>query len=316
MINCGLKHFRRKQFVLFFDQAAEIIVIGLDDGQIVVEKLYSDTHYIKHDQYAGGKVHSSRVTGVCYDNLSNQCYSIGEDKFLKIFDCTRNEIVSSLPVSTHALRSLSYDKDAKRIFVTNNSNQVYIYDIQPKCQPMLLHIIDTGSASNNKALHYDISKRYLFTAGYNNGLIQVYEIGKAGKEKFTKQIMQLPGKNKERTIKWSKDRLELYVGNEDGTITFWNAKKAKPFFVLKAHDDAVTQLFYNEAKQLLISSGKDKKLKFWKLPFEWRDPKLEAEEEKEAAYAKQTQTLMKFKEQQKKAAVDSDEDDLANWHKF
>ena len=26
--------------------------------------------------------------------------------------------------------------------------------------------------------------------------------------------------------------------------------------------------------------------KFWKLPFEWRDPKLEAEEEKEAQYAK------------------------------
>ena len=36
---------------------------------------------------------------------------------------------------------------------------------------MLLHIIETGTATNNKALHYDFSKRYLFTGGYNNGLI-------------------------------------------------------------------------------------------------------------------------------------------------
>ena len=36
---------------------------------------------------------------------------------------------------------------------------------------MLLHILDTGSAHNNKALYYDISKSYLFASSYNNGLI-------------------------------------------------------------------------------------------------------------------------------------------------
>jgi len=41
------------------------------------------------------------VVGVCYDNLSNQCYSVGEDKFLKIFDCTRNEIVSGFQFFTN-----------------------------------------------------------------------------------------------------------------------------------------------------------------------------------------------------------------------
>ena len=44
--------------------------------------------------------------------------------------------------------------------------------------------------------------------------------------------MCLSGKNKVRVIRWSALRFEIFAGHEDGTISFWNAKKAKPICII------------------------------------------------------------------------------------
>jgi len=41
---------------------------------------------------------------------------------------------------------------------------------------------------------------------------------------------------------WSSSRAELFSANADGTVTFWNAKKAAPIYVLSCHKDHVTKL--------------------------------------------------------------------------
>jgi len=43
------------------------------------------------------------------------------------------------------------------------------------------------------------------------------------------------GKAKAREIVWSTGRGEVMIGNEDGTVTIWSAKKALPIYVIKAH---------------------------------------------------------------------------------
>jgi len=63
----------------------------------------------------------------------------------------------------------------------------------------------------------------------------------------------------------------------------------------------------------LITSGKDKKISFYKLPSEWRDSKVEAEFAKDAKIQKQTEVMLQFQKQQQKREEDSDEDDLAGW---
>jgi len=45
-----------------------------------------------------------------------------------------------------------------------------------------------------------------------------------------------------RYIEWSTSRGELFVGCEDGTLTFWNARKGVPIYVLKAHSNDITKL--------------------------------------------------------------------------
>jgi len=70
-----------------------------------------------------------------------------------------------------------------------------------------------------------------------------------------------------------------------------------------------------EKVNILVSAGKDKKIKFYQLPDEWRDKRLEAEIMKESRIAKQNENLNQYKKQLEKAAEDSDEDDLAGWYK-
>jgi len=54
---------------------------------------------------------------------------------------------------------------------------------------------------------------------------------------------------------------------------------------------------------------------FWSMPKEWRDKFVEQKEERDNHVAIQTQNMLKMKEQMKKVDIDSDEDDLAGWHK-
>lgn len=52
--------------------------------------------------------------------------------------------------------------------------------------------------------------------------------------------------------------------------------------MLQSSNLEVTKLVYQEATQTIICSNKGKAIKFWVLPKEWRDARLEAQEEKDA----------------------------------
>ena len=77
-----------------------------------------------------------------------------------------------------------------------------------------------------RGLDIDSKKNYLLAVGYEEGEILVFDIGKPGKEGFSKEVAKLKNKNKSREIKWSSSRGEMFVGNDDGTVTIWDAKKA------------------------------------------------------------------------------------------
>ena len=64
----------------------------------------------------------------------------------------------------------------------------------------------------------------------------------------------------------------------------------------------------------MISSGKDKSIKFFELPEYWRDKKLEEQERLEAQIRIDTSQMIAFNQKKQKMLEDSDEDDLAGWH--
>lgn len=134
-------------------------------------------------------------------------------------------------------------------------------------------------------------KNYLFSAGHDQGEIAIFDVGKYGREKFTKQTASLKGKTLIREIVWSPSRGELMVGNKDGTVTVWSGKKGTPIFVIKAHSTDITKLQWYEDKSTLVTCGKEKVLKFWQMPKEWRDRRIEQQEEQEYEQLKKQENI-------------------------
>lgn len=75
-----------------------------------------------------------------------------------------------------------------------------------------------------RGVHVDIKLNYLFVLGYHDGEIVVYDIKKPGRESEAKEVSRYRGKPLSREVCWSTSRGEFYVGNQDGTITIWDAK--------------------------------------------------------------------------------------------
>jgi hypothetical protein len=67
-------------------------------------------------------------------------------------------------------------------------------------------------------------------------------------------------------------------------------------------------------KDIIIAASKGKSIKLYKLPREWRDAKLVADEQKLAGKLVTEYNKQKVSNAVLKAAEDSDDDDLAGWH--
>jgi|JI6StandDraft_1071083.scaffolds.fasta_scaffold04228_8 hypothetical protein len=68
-------------------------------------------------------------------------------------------------------------------------------------------------------------------------MISVFDIDKPGKEKLTKQVAGLEGKENPRSLVWVPKRMEVLVGLGNGTVTFWNSLLGHPMFVLRADSE-------------------------------------------------------------------------------
>lgn len=308
------KTFQTQVINLYWDQATSNLIVGKDDGTITVLKVSAELNYIKYDEVLTSKVHQARVMGACLDSISEYIYTVGEDKRFKVFDLNKNTIVSDIACGNTMLTQLIYDKENKRLFISNRSGQVFVYDISPKL-PSLIHTVQAHPKGTIRCMHFDGIKNYLVTSNYDDGVIALVDLQKPGKEKYAHNIASLTGKLKVRHIVWSSLRSEIYSGAEDGTVAFNDAKKAAPIYALKAHNDGITKLQLLDKESILITAGKDKQIKFYKLPAEWRDSRLEAELVKDAKIQKQTEAMLQAKRLQEKRQEDSDEDDLNGWAK-
>lgn len=79
-----------------------------------------------------------------------------------------------------------------------------------------------------RGLYVDDVKNYLFAIGLEEGEMIVFDINKAGREVEAKEVARMRNRPQSREICWSSSRGEIYAGNQDGSITVWDAKKASP----------------------------------------------------------------------------------------
>lgn len=99
-----------------------------------------------------------------------------------------------------------------------------------------------------------------------DGSIECFSLESRGREKYTKLLVHMAGKPKTKDFIWRSNNNEVITGGDDGVITSWGASKGEQICVNVLHKKAITSMFFIESLNILISTGKDLRIKIWKLP--------------------------------------------------
>ena len=308
------KSYREQTGVVNFNIENNILMVGLDNGIFYLYKTGIESKYRDFQEIIESKPHTARIMGIDIDPKKNLVYTCSSDKKFIMTQLSEQQS-SSTEIGTGAagFTNLVFDKENERIFLTNEIGQLFIYLTSDQI-PTLVKIVQTHTKNSIRGIDVNPKKYYLFTATIK-GDISVFDLGFSGKEKFIEEISFFGADVQLRIIRYNEENSELYTGDQKGKITVFSLKTGKSIFAWKGHDEAITQMFYDGARRVLITASKDKKIILWKLPEKWVNEDIEKFEKDEIKNLNDTMSMLKFQKalEKKGDESDSDDDSLDGW---
>ena len=306
------KSFPEQTGSLSWNRASNTIHIGLDSGKIVFYKLNPDSNFTQYEQYIDFKPHKDKVTGIMYDETTGYIYSVSMDKKFYITEIGYLNNASEILEGPCGFTGLYDDHDNHRIFLVNEMGMVFVYLTQ-NFPPLLVNSIQLSNEAPIKNMDINLAKSYIFTA-CSDGQIVVLDLNKPGKEKLIKEISNFGGNMKLTVVKYYREQNQLLTGDENGRIIVWNLKLGKSIFSWNAHEGPITQMTFLPQAKLIISSGKDKYMRTWRLPEQWQNEDVVKFEQTEIKNISDTMAMLKLqKNLDKPDEYNSDEDSLNGW---
>ena len=306
------KSFPEQTSCISWNRISNTIHIGLDSGKMIFYKLNPDSNFTQFEQYIEFKPHKDKVTGIMYDADTGYIYSVSADKRFYITEIAYLSNPSEILDGPCGFTGLYEDIDNHRIFLTNDLGMVFVYLTQ-NFPPLLVNSIQLSSEVPINYLEMSLLKSYIFTA-CSDGQIIVLDINKPGKEKLIKEISNFGGNMKLTVVKYYREQNQLITGDENGRIIVWNLKIGKSIFSWNAHEGPITQMVFLPQIKLIISSGKDKYFRTWRLPEKWQNEDIIKFEQTEIKNISDTMAMLKLqKNLSKPEEYNSDEDSLNGW---
>ena len=189
---------------------------------------------------------------------------------------------------------------------------VFVY-LTNNFPPLLVNNVQLSNEAPIKSIDYSLIKSYMFTA-CSDGQIVVLDLNKPGKEKLIKEISNFGGNMKLTVVKYYREQNQLLTGDENGRIIIWNLKLGKSIFSWNAHEGPITQMVFLPQIKLIISAGKDKYVRTWRLPEKWQNEDVVKFEQTEIKNISDTMAMLKIqKSLNRPEDYNSDEDSLNGW---
>ena len=274
------RKFKTPNTCLYFDKVTKLLFIGREDGFVSVYKIILKQNSIELQLNIELKNHFSRIVDIWYDPNRGKMYTISTDRRFVSCDVNINSKMVEINRNVHNYTKLYPDLEKNRIFIGTEGGIIEIFSTRqyPILKVGKLQVSGLGNISD---LFYEKNNSRLFACD-KKGKISIFEIGDVGKEKISLEISQFGFKNPFNSFKYNNTKKEIITADNLGKITIWNIKTGEPIFSWVAHDKMpINCLFYLENKRLLITGGRDKSVKFWKIPDFWFDEKLEKYEKED-----------------------------------
>ncbi|CAD8082335.1 unnamed protein product [Paramecium sonneborni] len=263
------KMYNSQAICCFWDPSAFVLLVGLDSGSINYLKVPYSLGFKRCENDTEIEQHSSRVTGLYFDNERSLIHSVSKDQRYKIRNTVKSILIYDNEISPYELTDIVVSKSRKKSFVSDKNGFIYMFNINED-KVVQLNMININIRLL-KCLKLDSNQNLLMAMGQENGEIIMIDIGPVNCEKQLQQINQLNTQIKGYRYCYSYKRKELFVGTIEGTIQFWDLNTKQLIYVIKAHDSEITQMQWIEEDQHLLTSSRDKEIKTWKLPQNWRD---------------------------------------------
>mmetsp|Transcript_12059 Transcript_12059/g.17612 ORF Transcript_12059/g.17612 Transcript_12059/m.17612 type:complete len:471 (+) Transcript_12059:6-1418(+) len=251
-----------------------ILAVGSESGRIYCFLVKTELGCSTYENYCLLHPHSGQINGIAMNYNNSYMYSCGEDKRLVVIQLKNQECVSEY-LSSEKIDLMKTDIQRKRIYLGTRSG-VEVLDIT---EPTPEVITKVESGSKLVGLCAEVG---LIIQGRSDGFINVYQQGTGTKEKFCRVLHSFRVKTKLTSIDFSKTRREIYLGNNEGTVSVYDLRDGNLISSWKAHQESVLCLYWIQEEQVLVSSGNESYLKFWNLPEDWKIQISPLEETKQA----------------------------------
>ena len=326
-----IKYFEDLTGSCFYDTKSNLFLIGFNSGRIIFYKVLSESVYTQFDYMAELKYHSSKVSGISLDPNTNNFYTCSDDgKFCQgVVNLIHHSNYS--PIVIHQVSAgysyMYFDKANERIYLSTYNGHLEVYLTSSE---IATFIKDVDTSNENKYSLNDLYpysiKNYLFSCS-DYGNISVFDLGKPGQEKTTKELSFFDYYNtkfKIKTVVYDPDANQVITGDNAGRLIFWSLKYGKPIHVTKVSPNgkAIVKMRFiensEEQNKLLLVSCLDNTVYFVKLPLKWvENEDIEKYEQVEIKNRSDLDAMIKIQDfLLKDEDYNSDEDSLNGWDYF
>ena len=325
-----LKYYQDLTGSLFYDTKTNLFLIGFNSGKLLFYKVLPESVYTQFDYMSELKYHSSKVSGIALDSNTNTFYTCGDDgKFCQgvvnlIYH--NNYAPEIIHQNSSGYSYMFYDKPNERLYLSTYSGHLEAYLTSSE---LASFVVDVDTSNNKYSLNdlypYNI-KNYLFSCS-DYGNISVFDLGKPGQEKTTKELSFFDYYNtkfKIKSVLYDSDTNQVISGDNSGRLIFWSLKYGKPIHVTKVcpSGKAIIKIRFiensEEPNKILLVSCMDNSLYFVKLPLKWvENEDIEKYEQVEIKVRSDLDAMMKIQDfLARDEDYNSDEDSLNGWDYF
>ena len=325
-----LKYYDELTGSLFYDSKTNLFLIGFNSGRLVFYKVLPESVYSQFDYMSELKYHSNTITGLALDCKTNNFYSCSYDgKFCQgVVNLIYHNNYSPVIINecSAGYSYMFFDKQNKRIYLSTYNGHLEVYLTSTEVASF---ITDVETSNYKYALNdltpYDI-KNYLFSCS-DSGNISVFDLGKSGQEKTTKELSYFNyyrAKIKIKSVLYDPDTNQVISGDNYGRIIFWSLKYGKPIHVTRVSPNgkAINKIRFiensEEPNKILFVSCLDNTVYFVKLPLKWvENEDVEKYEQVEIKNRSDLNAMIKIQDMlAKDEDYNSDEDSLNGWDYF
>lgn len=179
-----------------------------------------------------------------------------QNKKITVWSIDKNKKIGTLSGHRAIPRLLVPSPNGKLLLSVDSKQQVKLWDLRRRAARRLAF---TNNPQKNKLCSFHFSANsQLVALCFEDGRCQLWTLT------TNKILATLPGSSAVVAAKFTQDGRRFICATKS-SIQAWDVNLAKRLFQLNGHTDSITGLFLGKDSERLISSSKDKTLRFWDL---------------------------------------------------